>query len=148
MTSYICPNCKFQNLPDRRICENCGIFLQRQALIIRPDDNLIIAGRQLPARQLKRIGASLAVSAVALIVEVGYIYLRRRLRHIEIPALFSRRRTKLPATLDTRSEKLEASGKRVVSVFREQVVEEHRWGRPVKRIISRMAWRSEESIES
>jgi len=148
MISTICPNCSFHNSPGANSCENCSVSLERQTVIMRPDDSVIVAGRQLPARQLKRLGASIVVSAVALLAEVGFVYLRRRLRHIEMPALIPKRKAKLPVTVKTQSNKTVTSGKRVVSVYSERVVEELRWGRPVRRIVNRMAWRSEETIES
>ncbi len=147
MNNSTCPNCNYQNLPGTRDCKNCGVTLERRAVIMRPDD-VIIANRQLPSRQLKRLGASLAVSAATLLLEFGIIYMRHRLGYVARPSLIPRRQTKLPATLETQSKKTVRTGKRVVSVYSERVVEERRWGKTVRRIVNRTAWRSEESIES
>lgn len=147
MINSICPNCDYNNRSGLHICQNCGVSLDRHAVIMRPD-NVIVANRQLPSRQLKRLGASLVVSAVALLVEVGFIYARRRLRYVQVSDLVPRRKRKLPTSVETQSIKTTTSGKRVVSVYSERVVEERRWGRTVRRVIDRMAWRSEETIES
>ncbi len=147
MINSICPNCDFDNRSGFRTCQNCGVSLGHQAVIIRPDD-VIVGNRQLPSRQLKRLGASLVVSAVALLVEVGFIYARRRLRYVQVSDLVPRRKRKLPTSVETQSIKTTTSGKRVVSVYSERVVEERRWGRTVRRVIDRMAWRSEETIET
>ncbi len=149
MSGLICPNCEANNSPTRLVCEKCGFQLQKNAIIIRPDNRVDIFGRQLPAQQLKRIGASLMISAAALLAEVGFVYLRRRLsQNNKSLNLFSKRSPKNNEQKVQKTDSKLLSGKRVVSVYQEQVVEELRWGRPVRRIISRMAWRSDESIET
>jgi hypothetical protein len=112
---------------------------------MRQQNSLVASGRQLPARQLKRLGVSVAVSIVALLAEVSIIYLRRRVNRMQGPALPFRRRRALPAPIEAQPEK--KVSKRIVTVFSERVVEERRWGRPVRRIANRLAWRSEEILE-
>jgi hypothetical protein len=112
---------------------------------MRQQNSLVISGRQLPARQLKRLGVSVAVSVVALLAEVGFIYLRRRVDRMQVPSLSFRRRRALPVPIEEQPEK--KASKRIVTVYSERVVEERRWGRPVRRIVNRLAWRSEEILE-
>ena len=147
MTDIKCPNCNYFNNSGLKICENCGIFLQSRAVIIQQDQSTF-ARFQVPSRFVKPIGTSLIVSTVALLAEVSFIYLRRRLKNLDIPVLVPKRRSRVPTAIETRTEKSTTTGKRVVSVYSERVVEERRWGRPVRRIINRMAWRSEETIET
>ncbi|MDX1413470.1 MAG: hypothetical protein R3293_04715 [Candidatus Promineifilaceae bacterium] len=118
------------------------------AVVVRSNNHMTVAGRPLPKRQLKQIGVSIVVSAAALLAEIGVIYLRRRLRKGSLPRLISRRNHQISAVVDDQSPGSVPSGKRVVSVYRERVVEERRWGRPVRRIVDRMAWRSEEEIDT
>jgi hypothetical protein len=148
MTTYICQECNFHNKPGKKHCESCNASLDRNSVIVQPVNEVVVANRQLPSKQLKNLGTSLVVSAVALLVEVGIIYLRRRVRQGNLPPLFSKKKTNAEVTAVEQPIKPAMSGRRVVSVYSERVVEERRWGRPVRRIVNRMAWRSEESIES
>jgi len=148
MTHSICPSCNFYNLSGNSICANCGVSLDRRAVVMRPDNNIIVPGRQLPTRQLKRLGASIVVSAIALLAEVSFLYLRRRLRDVDMPRLRPKRKNRLPVSIDTQLTKPATTGKSVVSVYSERIVEERRWGRPVRRVVDRMAWRSEQTIET
>jgi hypothetical protein len=148
MVGQRCTDCGHDNPPGNSHCQNCGAALSPQPVVVPRDRSVILSKPQYPARQLKRLGASVAVGAVALLAEVGIVYLRRRLQRSQGPLLLKRRRRKLPAPVVVRSEEKKGSGKRVVTVFSERVVEERRWGRPVRRIVDRLAWRSEETLES
>lgn len=145
MVDRICPNCRHSNAAHVNYCESCGISLGDPPVVMRREDSLVVSSRPLPARQLKRLGVSIAVSLVALAAEVGFIYLRRRVNRMQTPLLSFGRRRALPAPIEDEPEKM--AGKRVVTVFSERVVEERRWGRPARRIVNRLAWRSEENLE-
>ena len=145
MVDRICLNCRHSNAPYSNSCENCGVSLDTPPVIMRQQNSLVRSGRQLPARQLKRLGVSVAVSIVALLAEVGFIYLRRRVDQMQAPSFSLRRRRALPAPVEKQPQK--KASKRIVTVYSERVVEEKRWGRPVRRIANRMAWRSEELLE-
>ena len=145
MADRICQNCRHSNAPYRNSCENCGVSLGTPPVIMRQQNNLVTSGRQLPVRQLKHLGVSVAVSVVALLAEVGIIYLRRRVDRMQAPSFSFRRRRALPAPVEVQPEK--KVNKRIVTVYSERVVEERRWGRPVRRIANRLAWRSEEILE-
>jgi hypothetical protein len=123
--------------------------LDPQAIVIAQESPIILSQRQLPARQLKRIGASVALGAVALLAEAGIRYLRQRSQDWSnhSAALPASRKKSLPVSSKTQIEEQRAGGKRVVTVFSERVVEERRWGRPVRRIVDRLAWRSEETLD-
>lgn len=148
MSEILCPSCGAYNAIERTSCERCDIQLQKKAIIIHQDKRMNVTRNQFPSRQLKRIGASLAISAAAIFLELGFLYLRKRLNRSETGVkLFPKNRKKIEKRLAQNTEPKANSGKRVVSVYQEQVVEELSWGRPVRRIISRVAWRSDESIE-
>jgi hypothetical protein len=49
---------------------------------------------------------------------------------------------------EVRVQENKSGGNRVVTVFSERIIEERRWGRPVRRIVDRLAWRSEESLST
>ena len=148
MSGQRCATCKQQNPAGYSHCQSCGAPLISRSVVVPQSRPVVLSKPQLPARQLKRLGASVAVGAVALLVEMGFIYMRRRVQGLQGPLLPSIRRKKLPAAVAMRSEEKQAKGKRVVTVFSERVVEERRWGRPMRRIVDRMAWRSEETLES
>jgi len=145
MVDRICLNCRHSNASYNDSCENCGVSLDTPPVIMRQQNSLVMPSRQLPARQLKRLGVSVAVSVAALLAEVAFIYLRRRVDRMQTPSFPFRRRRALPVRLEEQPEK--KASKRIVTVYSERVVEERRWGRPVRRIINRLAWQSEELLE-
>jgi hypothetical protein len=146
MVDRICPNCRHSNAPYVNTCENCGASLVNPPVIMRQQNSLVVSGRQLPAQQLKRLGVSVAVSVVALLAEVALVYLRRRVDRMQAPSFSMRRRHALPVPVEEQPHR--KASKRIVTVYSERVVEERRWGRPVRRIANRLAWRSEEIVES
>ncbi len=148
MVGQRCASCQHDNPPGNSNCQRCGATLSSHAVVVSQDRPVILSKPQLPVRQLKRLGASVAVGAVALLAEVGFIYLRRRVQGLQGPLLRTRGRRQLPSAVEMRVEKKKPSGHRVVTVFSERIVEERRWGRPVRRIVDRLAWRSEETLES
>jgi len=148
MAGQRCPNCQKNNLPGYEYCQDCGAPLGSRAVVISQDSPVILSKPQLPARQLKRLGASVAVGAIALIAEVGVLYLRRRVQGVEGPLLPTKRKRPLPTSTELHIEEKKVSGKRVVTLTGERIIEERRWGRPVRRIVDRFAWRSEETLDS
>lgn len=140
MSETLCPHCQARNPADNRFCGACGGRLAHRSLVLSPDNSITIAGREVPAQQLKRIGASVAVSVAALLAEAAVIWLRHRVQGMEAPKTAAPR-SESTALVPTESEELTP----VISVYSERVTEIHRWGRPVKRIIERMAWRRDET---
>lgn len=147
MIDITCPHCQAQNAAHSSYCSACGALLERNPIILRREDGITVAGYNLPARQLKQIGASLAVSAAALLAEAGLLWLRRRVQTMRTDPLPTPRSTAVAQP--TKSVVIlptpEEESRQVVTVFSERVVEIHRWGRPIQRIVERMAWRREES---
>jgi hypothetical protein len=148
MASQRCPNCQEINPAHNQFCQDCGAALGSSAIVIAQDRPIVLSKPQLPSRQLKRVGASVAVGAIALIAEVAILYLRRRNRQVDGPLLPTERKRRVPAVTEVQIEEKKVKGQRIVTVFSERVVEERRWGRPVRRIVDRLAWRSEETLES
>lgn len=148
MASQWCTNCSEKISPDTQSCQSCAGPTGSKAVVITQDRPVILSKSQLPARQLKRLGASVAVGVVALVAEVGILYFRRRVQGVNGPLLPIGRKRPLPATTAVRVEENKGSGTRTVTVFSERIVEERRWGRPVRRIVDRLAWRSEETLDS
>jgi hypothetical protein len=148
MIDITCPHCQAQNGANSSYCSACGALLERSPIILRREDGLTVAGYNLPARQLKQIGASLAVSAAALLAEAGLLWLRRRVQTMRAEPLPTPRpkavaQPKKSIVIMPTPE--DEAPKEVITVFSERVVEVHRWGRPIQRIVERMAWRREES---
>lgn len=148
MAGQRCPNCQEKNPTSSEYCRECGAVLRSRAVVIAQSKPVILSKPQLPAQQIKRVGASVAIGALAVIAEIGVLYLRSRFQDGDSPRLLVQRKRSLPVTSEVRVEEKTAKGQRVVTVFSERVVEERRWGRPVRRIVDRLAWRSEETIES
>jgi predicted amidophosphoribosyltransferase len=147
MVGQRCANCGIDIPPGNTHCQSCGTALNPHPVVVSRNKSVLLSKPHYPTRQIKRVGASVAVGAVALLAEVGFVYLRRRLQKSQGSLLPIRRRRALPAVVEVRTEEKKDSGKRVVTVFSERVVEERRWGRPVRRIVDRLAWRSEETLD-
>ena len=138
-----CPTCGHHNPPENHYCGDCGTALHPGAILISRPSSLRINSGQLPAPQVKYLVATLAVSVAAMLAEIGLVYLQRRVTQMERPSLSLRRR-KTPAAQEKAIVPAQRPGGRVITVVSERVVEEKRWGRPVRRVVERFAWRGEE----
>ncbi len=147
MIETTCPHCQMLTSTRNNYCGHCGAALDDNPIILRQPAGLNIAGRNLPATQLKRVGISLAVSMVALLAEVGLVYLNRRVQRMQQETAVmplqsvrnvSKRGNPPPAVVP------EEPRRRTVIVLSERIVEIRRFGRPVQRMIERVAYRSDE----
>ncbi len=142
MYETTCPQCHMANASNHNYCGRCGAALDDAPIVVSESKGLSVGGMNLPARQLRQIGFSVLVSAATLLAEVGVIYLNRRVQQIrQDSAVVPLQRTNptnelLPSAEEPRSRK--------VTVISERIVEVRRFGRPVQRLIERVAWRSED----
>lgn len=141
-----CHYCQHDNAAGDRYCGQCGAALEPGAVVVGRQSRLLNSRPELPAVQLRRIGISLAVTVAALAAEAGMIYLRRRVQRMRAAeSLEAPERSKsmalrpLPETAQLKSQKL--------TVINERVIEERRFGRPIRRIIERVAWQREENAD-
>jgi len=141
MAGIVCPVCQHRNPRGYRSCDNCGANLQQAPLIIPNQSNLTISKPQLPSRELKALGASVAVSVFALLAEAGLIWLRRRVQQMELVSTPGKKQRNLPAVVE--NSPMPKKNKQVTTVLSERIIEEKRWGRKTRRIIERFAWRHE-----
>ena len=138
-----CPNCRHQNPEENSFCGNCGSELRQSALIISRPSPIQISETPLATPQVKALAATIAVSAAAILAEQGLVYVQRRLSAMERPS-FSLRRRKSTAEPGMVIRPQQSKTPRVVTVVGERVIEERHWGRPVRRVVERFAWRGEE----
>lgn len=145
MSDNYCPSCHEPNPATADRCENCGASLAPRAVVVAQRSPVILSKPQWPAPPLKTIGASVALGAVVLLVDAGIRFVRSRFR-LDGASLPVPRRRPQPIVREVHLEEEKSDTHRVVTVFSERVIEEHRWGRPVRRIVDRLAWRSEETL--
>ncbi len=143
MASQTCPICRSGNPAGNSFCGNCGAELQERALIISAPSPLQIGDSQMATPQLKALVVTVAVGAATLLAEAGLVYLQRRVSTMERPSLSPRKKNP-PAVEESAIVPVQPSNGRVITVVSERVVEEKRWGRPVRRVVERFAWRGEE----
>ena len=145
-----CPICRQQNPSTNSFCGNCGADLadldrNNKSLLVRRPTAVEVGETQLATPQAKALIVTVAVGVATLLAEAGLVYLQRRVSEMERPSL-SLRRKKKPA--GEKSIIIPPDSKRapdrVITVVSERVVEERHWGRPVRRIVERVAWRGEE----
>lgn len=139
-----CPTCGHNNPSGNSYCGGCGAALSESALIVRRPAPIQIGERQLATPQLKALAATVAVSVAALLAEAGLAYLQRRLSQMERPSFSKAGRKARSAESSVIVPPKKRNG-RVITIVGERVVEEKRWGRPVRRVVERFAWRGEES---
>ncbi|MFO7169783.1 MAG: zinc ribbon domain-containing protein [Chloroflexota bacterium] len=77
MVERICPACQHGNPITDRYCGKCGAPLERLLPARRSQDQLTLAGRQLPVTW-RQLGRTVAVGVAALAAEAGLAWLRRR----------------------------------------------------------------------
>lgn len=143
MALQTCPTCRTANPADNGYCGNCGAELRRDSLIISQPAPLQIGESQLATPQVKALAVTVAVGLTTLLAEAGLVYLQRRVSRMQRPSLSLRRRKK-PAVEPTAIVPTGRRNGRVITVVGERVVEERRWGRPMRRVVERFAWRGEE----
>jgi hypothetical protein len=125
-------------------CGNCGADLNENALIVKRPSPIQIGEKHLARQQVKALALTLAVGAATLLAEAGLSYLQRRVSEVERPSLSLRSRKKAAAEKSLIIAPAKRPPDRVITVVSERVIEEKRWGRPVRRIVERIAWRGEE----
>ena len=140
-----CPICRQQNPAANSFCGNCGADLNENALLISRPAPVQIGEKQLATPQVKALAVTIALGAATLLAEAGLAYLQRRVADMERPSLSLRRGKKAAdQTTVILPENTKQPPGRVITVVSERVIEEKRWGRPVRRIVERVAWRGEE----
>ena len=145
-----CPICRQQNPAANSYCGNCGADLagpdqKNKSLLVRRPTPIEIGENQLATPQAKALIVTVAVGVATLLAEAGLTYLQRRVSEMERPSLSPRRGKKATsekAVIIPPESKRPPD--RVITVVSERVIEEKRWGRPVRRIVERVAWRGEE----
>ena len=143
MALQTCPNCRSGSPVGSSYCSNCGAELRQGSLIISQPQPIQVSDGQLATPQLKALAATVAVSLAALLAEAALNYLQRRVSRMERPA-FSLRIRRARAAEETAIIPVDKQNGRVITVVSERVVEEKRWGRPVRRVVERFTWRGEE----
>lgn len=147
MSDHYCPSCHEPNPMESSRCRNCGASLASRAVVVPQRSPIMLSRPQWPAPPLKTIGVSVALGAVVILVDASIRFIRSRIHLNGTLRPLTGRRLQ-PLVRETRLEETNSKGNRVVTVFSERVIEERRWGRPVRRIVDRLAWRSEESLSS
>jgi hypothetical protein len=143
-----CPICRQENPTANSYCGNCGANLNESALIVKRPTPIEIGEKQLATPQVKALAMTLAVGAVTLLAEAGLSYLQRRASKMERPSFSLRSKKKTGAEKSVLFPNAKRPPDRVITVVSERVIEEKRWGRPVRRIVERMAWLGEERSHS
>ncbi len=139
MFDQLCPQCGHHNSSKNQHCTTCGELLRSNQIIINNRERgIVVAGHTLPAKQLKRIGASLAISLTALLAEATISWLRRRVEVMQQSPIIQPQSKQTQQSMIIRPPAEEPE--RVVTIVSERIVETHRWGRPMQRVVQRFAW--------
>ena len=142
-----CPHCGHHNSSKNQRCSVCGDLLRPSQIIINNRERgITLAGHTIPATQIKRVGASLALSLTALLAEATISWLRRRVEVMQqSPHILPAQPKQDQQVMVIRPPVQETSvPERTVTVVSERIIETHRWGRPVQRVVQRFAWQQRE----
>ena len=137
MVERICPACQQANPIDDRFCGKCGVPLERQLPVRIADTRLTIAGRNLPITW-QQLGKTVALSAAALVADVGLAWLRRRIEVGSSAAPTALARS-IPAT-PTAAASGQATGS-IVTIMSQRVIEIWDSGDGKRQISERHFWR-------
>jgi len=138
MVEKICPRCRQGSPLENRFCGQCGAAMEHYPVLPPQESKALVtlSGNTLPAKQLKQIGQTVAVSLVALAAEAGISYLRRRLQQTE---------TRLPAKRAPKTAVAPIqSAEQTITVIGQQTTEVRQQGHLVRRTIERFMWQKEE----
>ena len=144
MNEQSCPYCQQPNSLQSAYCSHCGASFDKYPVSLPRHNPVSVAGYDVTSRQLKQIGASVAVSIIALLAEAGMIWLHRRVQHMRnvSPMLPSTNKLTKHNTQDLLLLPAK-NDEKTITVYRERVVEIRRWGRPMKRVIERVILKQE-----
>ena len=137
MVERICPACQQANPIDDRFCGKCGVPLERQLPVRLADTRLTIAGRNLPITW-QQLGKTVALSAAALVADVGLAWLRRRIEAGSAAAPTTLARS-VPATPATAAPGQPTGS--IVTIISQRVIEIWDSGDGKRQISERHFWR-------
>jgi hypothetical protein len=144
MVERICPSCQHGNPMDDRFCGKCGVPLERQLPMRRPDARLTIAGRDLPVTW-KQFSRTVALSVAALAAEAGLAWLRRRMDSGPAPAPSALARSAAtPRAASAQTTALAGPVRNVVTIVSQRVVEIWDGGDGTRRVVEHSFWRRTE----
>jgi hypothetical protein len=143
-----CPICRQENPAANSYCGNCGADLNERALIVKQPTAIQVGDKQLISPPVKALAVTLAVGAATLLAEASLTYLQRRVTEFERPSLSLRLKKRGADETTVIVPAAKRPPERMITVVSERVIEEKRWGRPVRRIVERMVWRGEERSHS
>jgi hypothetical protein len=143
MVERICPSCQHGNPMDDRFCGKCGVPLERQLPMRRPDARLTIAGRDLPVTW-KQFSRTVALSVAALAAEAGLAWLRRRMDSGSSAAPIAPARAAPSRSTAAETTTLAGPVRNVVTVVSQRVVEIWDGGDGTRRVVEHNFWRRTE----
>ncbi|HNP85465.1 MAG: zinc ribbon domain-containing protein [Chloroflexi bacterium SZAS-1] len=142
MIERICPACQHGNPLDDRYCGKCGVPLERQLPARRDAAPMVVAGRQLPVTW-QQFGRTVALSAAAVVAEVGLSWLRHKMETgTPAPTALARSTPAVPAPETTAMSKNPVSS--VVTIVSQRVIEVWESADGKKQISERHFWRRTE----
>lgn len=142
MIERICPACQHGNPLDDRYCGKCGVPLERQLPARRDAAPMVVAGRQLPVTW-QQFGRTVALSAAAVVAEVGLSWLRHKMETgTPAPTALARSTPAVPAPETTVMSKNPVSS--VVTIVSQRVIEVWESADGKKQISERHFWRRTE----
>jgi hypothetical protein len=136
MVERVCPACQHGNPMDNRYCGACGASLERNALVRREPDAIVVAGQSLPLAQIRQVSKAVAVGLAAIAAEAGIAYLRRRVERAGVPttslAIRPTAKAITPQVAEGAGSAVTIISQRVVEIWDQgslarQIVEKHVW---------------------
>lgn len=144
MVERICPACQHGNPMENRYCGACGAPLDRNDLVRREPDAIVIAGQSIPLAQVKQVTKAVVLGLAAVAAEAGLAWLKRRAERGDLASAAAN-----PVTSPPKSEPQQvvptqpSAANNVVTIFSQRVVEVWEYGGLTRQIVEKHIWRRE-----
>lgn len=139
MVERICPGCQHGNPLENRFCGACGASLEHNALAVRRDDAIVIAGQSIPLAQVRQVGKAVALGLAAVAAEAGIAWLKRRADGGVPTSALAVRPTQAVQAAPTTADPVA----HVVTIVSQRVVEIWDHGSLTRQIIEKHVWKKE-----
>ena len=138
MVERICPACQHGNPMENRYCGACGAALEHNALAVRQDAAIVVAGQRISLAQAKQLGKAVAVGLAAVAAEASIAWMMRRAGQAGTPTTLAvRPPTEKPA------QAAAGAAADVVTIVSQRVVEIWDHGSLTRQIVEKHVWKKE-----
>jgi hypothetical protein len=140
MVERICPACQYGNPMENRFCGACGAALEHNALVLRQEDAIVVAGQRIPLAQAKQLGKAVAVGLAAVAAEASIAWIMRRAGQ---PGASATTALAVRPSAEQPAQAAATAAADVVTIVSQRVVEIWDHGNLTRQIVEKHIWKKE-----